>query len=92
MGMGLVHRHPVAVSIHTRHFWRVNRLMVVRLFLLIGFNPHPPFLAGESGGKDGSRNMGSFNPHPPFLAGEYSWAGKVQAQLEFQSTPAISGG
>ena len=36
------------VSIHARHCWRANRRRVVPCFLLWGFNPRPPLLAGES--------------------------------------------
>ena len=42
-------RVRLMVSIHTRHFWRVNSPVVqtLALWFTVGFNPHPPFLAGE---------------------------------------------
>ena len=44
---GAKHQQPT-VSIHTRHFWRVNSVVVKgHQYSLNGFNPHPPFLAGE---------------------------------------------
>ena len=64
------------VSIHTRHFWRVNcRGVPGAGEPQGGFNPHPPFLAGELLlflllASKGLR----FNPHPPFLAGEFGRA------------------
>jgi hypothetical protein len=36
------------VSIHTRHFWRVNPQRGHPDSHRGCFNPHPPFLAGES--------------------------------------------
>ena len=68
---GAKHQQPT-VSIHTRHFWRVNSVVVKgHQYSLNGFNPHPPFLAGElTCGWWCWMYPRSFNPHPPFLAGE----------------------
>ena len=39
----------IAVSIHTRHYWRVKRCIVSGAWLNYAcFNPHPPLLAGET--------------------------------------------
>ena len=39
---------PVKVSIHTRHYWRVKRLVQVLIHPHKRFNPHPPLLAGKT--------------------------------------------
>ena len=83
------------VSIHTRHFWRVNQaLQSMSRAAEQRFNPHPPFLAGESGMWGGilgnppvsihTRHFWRVNPAASFKG--------VSAGQMFQSTPAISGG
>ena len=59
------------VSIHTRHYWRVKRV-VGNGAAYIGFNPHPPLLAGETRSPElqPQQKSACFNPHPPLLAGE----------------------
>ena len=83
----------MAVSIHTRHYWRVKRRQLMACPARKGFNPHPPLLAGETALlMTPGDTCPSFNPHPPLLAGETAHVLRAAHVVPFQSTPAITGG
>ena len=82
------------VSIHTRHFWRVNPELEARLFVPMQVSIHTRHfwrvnrkpLAGTAGAKQVSIHTRHFWRVNPFCPGWKS------ADRMFQSTPAISGG
>ena len=71
------------VSIHTRHFWRVNSAVCVfKRQSLLRFNPHPPFLAGEftySNGKMGPNIRVSIHTRHFWRV---NWRCRVQVRLQ----------
>jgi hypothetical protein len=82
------------VSIHTRHFWRVNLAKDGVHTIPYEFQSTPAISGGWIWNCWSARSVvARFNPHPPFLAGESKdGACGSGVTFEFQSTPAISGG
>ena len=83
----------MAVSIHTRHYWRVKPPDRAGQAPAHCFNPHPPLLAGET-------QPVALQPVPRAVSihTRHYWRVKRLGAVDwpqphgFQSTPAITGG